>query len=348
MPLFKRAASKPAATGDFWEWWAGGRDRVANAIATGGFDEGLIGEISSAVASIHPAMAWELEPGRAAQHAFCISPEGNAELRQVALRWLASAPEPDATWEYHASKQASPKLMGLEIGSSHFDLEEVRAIASWDSSRRRVDVKLWHPQFGAVPENVRIQVGFIFLDSLLGEDDVERWVGQIDLLEAPTGGRTPAELKAEIERRASEPSGDATWVLGELRDPSGSVAIVSADAGLKRIDHPFADHHVTLAVVFGADRMPTGSEAALLNEQEDDFLSRVGRSRDVCRPGDGAGRANDALRCRGPGCAAPGHRWLGRRLARLAQRRAPPDAAQGQLRAGHGLVVPARPGSSMT
>ena len=276
MGFFKRAASEPEPPADFWEWWSGGRDRVANAIATGGFDERLIGEISNAVGSIHPAMAWELEPGRAAQHAFCISPEGNAELRQVALRWLASAPEPDATWEYHASKQASPKLMGLEIGSWRFDLEEMRAMASWDGTRRRVDVKLWHPQFAGVPESARIQAGFIFLDSLLGEDDVERWVGQIDFVEAPTEGHTPAELKAEIERRASEPSGDATWVLGELRDPSGSVAIVSADAGLKRIDHPFADHHVTLALVFGADRMPTGSESALMNEQEDDFLRRVG------------------------------------------------------------------------
>ena len=276
MRFFKRTASDPAARGDFWAWWSGARDRVANAIATGGFDERLVGEISEAVASIHPSMGWELEPGKAAQHAFCISPEGNAELRQVALRWLASAPEPDATWEYHASKQPSPKLMGLEIGSWRFDLEEMRAIPSWDAARRRVDVRLWHPQFAEAPEPVRIQAGFVFLDSLLGEDDVERWVGQIDLLDAPTGGRTPAELKAEVERHASDPSGDETWVLGELRDRSGSVAIVSANAGLKRIDHPFADHHVTLAVVFGADRMPTGGEAAVLNEQEDDFLRRVG------------------------------------------------------------------------
>src|SRR6187402_1842826 len=116
MGFFKRSASEPDRPADFWEWWSGGRDRVANAIATGGFDERLIGEISNAVESIHPAMAWELEPGKASQHAFCISPEGNAELRQVALRWLASAPDRDATWEYHASKQASPKLMGLEIG----------------------------------------------------------------------------------------------------------------------------------------------------------------------------------------------------------------------------------------
>ena len=276
MRFFKRGPSETDA-GDFWAWWSGARDQVAGAIATGGFDKRLVGEISKAVAGIHPAMAWELAPGKIAQHAFCISPEGNAELRQTALRWLASAPPADATWEYHGSKQAAPKLMGLQIGTWRFDLEEMRAITSWDATRRRLDVRLWHPRFAEAAENVRMQAGFVFLDSLLGEDDVERWVGQIDLLEAPSGGLAPAELRAEVERRKAEATvGDETWVLAERSEPNGSIAFVLADAGLKRIDHPFADHHVTIAVVFGADRLPTDAEATLLNEQEDDFLRRLG------------------------------------------------------------------------
>jgi Family of unknown function (DUF695) len=273
--LFKRGPSEPETAGEFWSWWSGARDRVAGAIATGGFDERLVNDISRAVQTIHPAMAWELAPGKTAQHAFCISPEGNAEVRQAALRWLASAPPADATWEYHASKQASPRLMGLEVATWRFDLEEMRAISSWDASRRRVDVRLWHPGFADAPEAIRLQAGFVFLDSLLGEDDVERWIGEIDLLEEPTGGRTPAELKSEIGRRQAEPAGE-TWVLGELTGANGSVAIVLADAGLKRIDHPFADHHVTLDMLFGADRMPTDAEATILNEEEDDLLRRLG------------------------------------------------------------------------
>jgi hypothetical protein len=272
--FFRRGPSEPQAGGDFWSWWSGGRDRVARAIATGGFDERLVNDITRAVHSIHPAMAWELGPGKTAQHAFCISPEGNAEVRQAALRWLASAPPADATWEYHASKQASPRLMGLEVAKWRFDLEEMRAISSWDASRRRVDVRLWHPGFADAPEEIRLQAGFLFLDNLLGEDEVERWIGQIDLLDAPTGGRTPAELKAEIERRRTEPA--ETWVLGQRTQADGSGAIVVADAGLKRIDHPFADHHVTIEVLFGADRMPTDAEATMLNEEEDDLLRRLG------------------------------------------------------------------------
>lgn len=249
---------------------------MAQAIATGNFDEKLIGEIARAVQTVHPAMAWELAPGRMAQHAFCISPEGNAELRQLALRWLSTAPPSDATWEYHASKQASASLRGVEIGGRRFDLEEMRAIASWDPARRRLDVRLWHPQFPQAPETTRHQVGFVFLDTLLGEEDVERWIGEIALLDAPTGGRTPGELKAEVDRHREEPAGDGTWILGTISGANGAPAIVAADAALKRIDHPFADHHVTISVLYGADRLPTERETAQLNEEEDDFLRRLG------------------------------------------------------------------------
>ena len=151
----------------------------------GGFDDRLIADISRAVSTIHPAMAWELGPGRTAQHAFCISPEGNAELRQVALRWVAAAPPVDATWEYHPSKQAAASLSGVAIGPSSFDFPAMRAITSWDEQRQRVDVRLWHPGFDGAPQQVKLQVAFLFLDNLLGEDDVERWVGQIDILDGP-------------------------------------------------------------------------------------------------------------------------------------------------------------------
>ena len=276
MRFLRRGSSGSEPTADFWSWWSGARDRVGTGIVTGGLDQQLIGEITNAVRRVHPAMAWELAPGTSAQHALCVSPEGNAEVRQAALRWLASAPPADATWEYHASKQAASRLVGLGIGSWRFDLEEMRAITSWNPTRRRADVRLWHPRFAEAPEKVRLQVAFVFLDSLLGEDDVERWVGEITLLEAPTGGRTPSELKVEIERRKAGSPNDDTWVLGGWTEADGSAAVLVADAALKRIDHPFADHHVTVAVVFGADRMPTEAETTMMNEQEDDFLGRLG------------------------------------------------------------------------
>jgi hypothetical protein len=275
MRFFKRGQDS-TETGNFWAWWTGARGRIEAAIASGGFDEGLVAEIGRAVDGVHRGMAWELAPGRVAEHAFCVSPEGNAEIRQAALRWLELAPPADATWEYHASRQASPTLRVLQVGPWQVDLGEMRAISSWDETRRRVDVRLWHPTFPELPKEARQQVAFLFLDNLLGEDDVERWIGAIDLLEAPTGGRTPDELRAEVARRRGEPAGEETWVLGTVTRPDGQTAVVTANAALKRIDHPFADHHVTIGVLLDGPVMPTDDIAALLNAEEDDLLERLG------------------------------------------------------------------------
>jgi hypothetical protein len=107
MRLFKRGPGNREPPTDFWSWWSRDRDRISEAIATGRFDRSLVGDISRAVSTIHPAMAWELAPGHVAKHAFCVSPEGNAEVRQAALRWLATAVPADESWEFHASKQAA-------------------------------------------------------------------------------------------------------------------------------------------------------------------------------------------------------------------------------------------------
>ena len=261
---------------EFWKWWPDARERIATAIVSGAFNDRVISDINKHVSRVHPQMAWELQPGTQAAHAFCLSSEGDPERRQVALRWLERAPKPDATWEYHASKQPAKTLMTLMVGPARFDLEEMRASTSWDETRRLLDVRLWHPRFAEVPEAVRMQAAFLFLDHLLGEDGVERWIGAIELFEGPTGGRTPAELKAEVERHAAEPAGDDTWVNGERTRPDGVAELIIANAALKRIDYPFHDTWVWVQMLWGAERYPTDTEAEQLNKEEDNFLERMG------------------------------------------------------------------------
>ena len=66
-------------------------------------------------------------------------------------------------------------------------------------------------------------------DNLLGEDDVERWIGTIDVLTEPIQGRTPDELRSEVARRAVESSGES-WVLAERSD--GAIVVANADRDL--------------------------------------------------------------------------------------------------------------------
>jgi len=202
MKFFKRDAAPPAdRIVPFWTWWASQRDRIAAAIATGTVAS-LAGEISAQVHRVDPKLAWELAPGHTAKHSLIVTPEGNPEVRPSSVAWLAAAPPADAVWEYYASRQPGP-LASLVIAGATLDLKDVRAIAAWNESREVVNVSLWHPGFASLPPAVPKQVAFLFLDSLLGEDDVERWIGSIEVLGADTGGRTPDELRDEVARRAA-------------------------------------------------------------------------------------------------------------------------------------------------
>jgi len=234
---------------------------------------GLAPEISGQVSRIHPLLAWELAPGSVAAHALVVTPEGNHETRPRAVAWLAAAPPTDEVWEYHASRQAGP-LNTLVIGGATVDLAEVRAIAAWNESREVLNVKLWHRAFPGMPQQARHQVAFLFLDNLLGEDGVERWIGSIDLLEAESGGRTPEELRDEVERRAAAATRDA-WVLAERPDRRGDRALVSANAALKHIDHPFAAHHLLVTVDRGLEQLAGSPESAELNAAEDELVAAL-------------------------------------------------------------------------
>jgi Family of unknown function (DUF695) len=246
-----------SAIEEFWTWWATARDRIAAAIE-GGTVGDSVAEISDRVDRVHKDLAWELAPGRTSKHALVVSPEGNPVIRPNALNWLAAAPPPDGTWEYYASRQPG-ELGVLQAGGVEVDLGEVRSIASWNSDRQRVDVKLWHPNLETAPEYTRSQVGFLFLDNLLGEDTVERWIGEIDVLDAAIGGRTADELRAEVQRQAAAASTES-WMLATRMDKRGDEAIVLVNTSIKPIDHPFHQHHAVVTVAVGSEHL-AGDEA---------------------------------------------------------------------------------------
>ena len=285
---FLRRGSEPS-TDAFWSWWAGARDGLDAAIRSDGLEAAAGADITRAVQGIDKRLPWEVGPGASAEHAFCLSPAGDPEVRVIALRWLASAPSPDETWEYHASKQAAgpDRLVTLRLGDgSELALADMRAIASWDERLHLLDVRLWHPEFPAIPDDLRLEASFVFLDNLLGEDEVERWIGVIETLDAPTGGLTPAELCAALSRNIAEAPTDS-WVMAEGEGRDGFFSLI-ADASLKRIDLPFHESH--LAVTIRLDGFPDRATAAHLDADEDvliDLLASTSRQ---------AGRRTDQRR----------------------------------------------------
>ncbi len=230
-------ASGPIAA--FWAWWPVVRSRMEVAVESRQFDL-LVPEILERVDAIHPKLAWELSPGVGSRYAFCLSSEGDIEVRQFGERWLARAPASDETWEFHAARIGrGPGLFvleGIQINQALY------RIAAELNSRQKLDVRLYHPDQRRLTDRGGVTSAVIFLDHLLGEDDVERWIGRIETADEELPGMVgPSVLRDLIDRlRNVPPHGTYALMQGQA---NGQPYWANVDLAVKRIDHIFDDVH---------------------------------------------------------------------------------------------------------
>jgi len=278
----------------FWAWWPDGRVRIQAGIDARQIDEALVAEITGKVQGIHPKLTWELGPGASAQHAFCLSPAGDPELRRLTERWLRAAPAPDASapegsgkrgWEFYPSKPGSPAFADarLEIGEHKVALGDMRFTVTLDPHRELMHVTSFHPAFPSMPEELRGMSTFVTLDRILGEDAVERWLGGIRTSVTPLeqGGTLPQLVQA-LGTLAGGATGERFTNL-EGRTPGGRPMAATVNMALKRIDHLACDTHLTVDVGLvdpTFEGMPTDDESEALNDIEDELEEMI--------PGDAA------------------------------------------------------------
>jgi hypothetical protein len=238
----------------------------------------MVDEIAGRVNAIHPKLDWELGKGAVAEHGFTLSAVGNAELRATAARWLALAPPPDDTWEFHDGRQPNPTFdgTGLRIEGHDLSLGETRFHAS--AREHAVDIAVFHPAFADLPDSTRTRVAFLCLDWALGEHAVETWVGQVDVatVSAPQT-YTVEELRnlvADLARRHEE----SPWTMlqGQTRD--GRFMLATTQVPLRGARWPRFDTHVALTLPFDdrGNGMPTEPALESLRAFEDSLTSLLG------------------------------------------------------------------------
>jgi len=272
------AGLRPEAVRQFWTWWTSAKDPVAAAIADRSLGSSpLVGEISAAVHGLHPELAWELGPGRHSMHNLTVTAEGNLALRRLSQQWLDSAPAPDQTWEYYASRQGGQPL-GLEIAGMRFAPDDFRIAYKFDQSRERFDVVLFHPLFKKAGDNVMRNALFLTLDQCLGEDDVERWVGSVDGSKSPPSeGAGLQDFITAVAKARSTATGES-FTLGQGSTADGKPVFIMVNTALKQIDHLEHIHHMAIAIALrepNANGLPHDEEAQRLNAVEDDLLGSL-------------------------------------------------------------------------
>lgn len=267
------------AIDEFWAWWADNKTSIAQTIDDGHAHD-LAAEISERVSAIHPKLGWELGPGVASEHHLCVTGEGDMSLRVVAARWLSRAPAADSLWEYYPARQASAaESPAVILDDARIELTAFHVHYEVDQMRARIHVRLFHPHWPGLDESTRMVSCFLCLDALLGEDDVETWIGGIDMSAEPLDDpSTIADLKHAVTVLSRDDSGEHGAILrAETED--GAPVFAAINMAIKRVRHLLLDNHYEVVVQLKDPTdagLTTAEEADDLNALQDDLLQALG------------------------------------------------------------------------
>lgn len=248
------------SVGAFWAWWTAEGRALADASIAGGPNDALVAAMSRRVSAVHPGLAWELSPGRDAEHCLVVSPEGDPALRGAARRWVKGAPAADTTWEFADSRQSNrdPESMTLEVGGQTISFADVVVGARREGAR--FDVSVHHPAFASLDERARITITFLSLDTALGETGVELWVGEVTpSVVPPLDGFGLTGLRAvvrDLEAEFTDDDGQPQWVILHGDGASGPL-VAMAQVPLHPATAPDLDTHAGVAVPY-ADQTESG------------------------------------------------------------------------------------------
>ena len=259
---------------DFWAWWeAGGRSAAERTLAGHGYED-FDHAISPRVAEIDRELSWHTEPGTSKPHRLVLSAAGIMEKRGIAERWRRAAPN-DELWEFAAAKSASPASPGavLHHGGHHLQVDDARFVMT--EKRSILDLAIEHPAFEAMPSEIRAEAAFILLDALFGEDDVERYIGNLDVKRRVTRTTTTAnEVRDAIERVRTNDE----WILASATLRNGTKSVLGISPRLHPLDHLPFDRHTAVRIRYkaradgGADR----DEVARVQAAQNDFEEALG------------------------------------------------------------------------
>ncbi len=248
-PATVQATDPRAGIADFWQWWAVAAAELADAIPMATVNR-YVDVMTAHVSAIDPGLAWEFAPGRTSRHQLTVTAEGDPELRRVARQWLRAAPPPDRIWSFHDLRQPGPLGFRLRIGGVDLDMNGIRVAGSRRGSG--LDVIVHHPLFASLPQQVQAQIAFLSLDTALGEEAVELWIGGVGRSpDDPPGSRPLAELPAMVAEVVADgmPDGSMGWTMLRGEGPRGPLLVTRLNR-LSPVQAPQHDQHAAVRVPF--------------------------------------------------------------------------------------------------
>jgi hypothetical protein len=242
--------------------------------------------IGAMVMAIHPELNWETGPGTRSRHRLCVTGGGDPRLRVLAERWRRAAPASTETWEFAAAREPQPGIATgtLEGLAEPVDLGLARIAVDWDERSALAELTVYHPAFTGMGTNDCRQAGRLLVDWLIGEDDVQRWVGAINVARTDPRDSQPAAVVPEFFQAVAARNSDPRWTMREAKTSSGHRVIVCALRPLRWIDHPLLDLHTAVRISYrrtgndglADDGLPDGEALLGLLQLEKDLNAALG------------------------------------------------------------------------
>ena len=188
--LFGRSGT-PAS---FWKWFAASASRYE-----GPLDQGHIEELSTQLRRVHPDLAFQIGKSRQGGWELEVSADGIRAMIPVVQELVAAAPAIPG-WTVQSFRQPQTGI-SVEMNGRSYNAQEVYYQLARGTGAG-VDLEIFIAGFDAAPEAVG-QIGFILLDSTIGELAVMTRVAGIDFHDLARRGDTArplAELPGELTR----------------------------------------------------------------------------------------------------------------------------------------------------
>jgi hypothetical protein len=254
------AAQKRAAIQAFWRWWTQAGSAEAAAGIHDHKPERVIEPLSRHVHDIDPGLMWQLRDGDTSEHLLVVGAGAVPGLRAVARRWLMAAPPADSVWSYTDLRPPVADLASvrLDVEGTSLALEDMLTSARREGARLHLSV--FHPAFPDLPERARVDLALLSLDAVLGEGDVEMWIGKLEAATFTPLDPVPlVALRAavrDLRQDFTDPDGKPRWVVMEGMGHGGPI-LASAQVPLSCLTAPQLDRHVTVELPY-ADRTEQG------------------------------------------------------------------------------------------
>ncbi|MEV7973187.1 hypothetical protein [Cellulomonas sp. NPDC089187] len=201
MKLFKNARNTTQvptpdagpAIAAFWSWWTANADRLAATFDARDVEaiNRLGEETAQQVTAIDPDLTFEYGPGDSSRHRLMVTASGNPRLRALADQWLAAAPPADEAFAFDSWKQPNPNPGDIVLGLGEVRVDLVSSTVALAPDGARTAVELFHPGFAELPDEVRGQITFLFLDMTVGEQVVETRIGRVSWTDTEPAGAVP-------------------------------------------------------------------------------------------------------------------------------------------------------------